>query len=85
MLHALLPDRPLVAAELNARWAAARLPFRLNRHGVAHLWAICAADAAVPQPLLFIVGREPRAVSQAQRWAATLAHDKTASAAASRG
>lgn len=77
MLPALPPDLPLMAAELNARWAAAHLPFRLNRHGVAHLWAVCAADAAAPQPLLFIVGREARAVRQAQRWAATLAHGKT--------
>lgn len=62
---------PVSAAELNAQWAAAHLPYRLNRRGVAHLWAVYPAGADDGQPLLFIVGAETRAVSQAQRWAAT--------------
>jgi hypothetical protein len=59
------------AADLNAHWAAARLPFRLDRRGVAQLWAVYPAGADTQHPLLFIIGNEKRAVRQAQRWAAT--------------
>lgn len=68
---ALASDPPVSAADLNAYWAAARLPFRLDRRGVAHLWAVYPAGADMRQPLLFIIGNEKRAVRQAQRWAAT--------------
>lgn len=57
------------AADLNAHWAAARLPYRLNRRGVAHLWAVYPAAPDALQPLLFIIGNEARAVDQAVRWA----------------
>jgi hypothetical protein len=74
-------DAPALASELNARWAAARMPFRLDRRGVAQLWAVCAAGTEAQAPLLFIVGSEKRAVHQAQRWAA-LAWPKAAATAA---
>lgn len=74
-------EAPVLAAELNARWAAARLPFQLDRRGVAQLWAVCAAGAEAQAPLLFIIGSEKRAVHQAQRWAA-LAWPKAAATAA---
>jgi hypothetical protein len=72
--------RPVLAAELNAQWAAARLPFRLDRRGVAHLWAVYPAGQEALQPLLFIIGDEARAVHQAVRWATT-APDSNAAAA----
>ncbi len=72
--------RPVLAAELNAHWAAARLPFRLDRRGVAHLWAVYPAGQEALQPLLFIIGDEARAVRQAVRWATT-APDSNAAAA----
>lgn len=60
---------PVSAADLNAHWAAARLPYRLNRRGVAHLWAVYPAAPEALQPVLFIIGDEARAVGQAVRWA----------------
>lgn len=71
---------PVLAAELNAQWAAARMPFRLDRRGVAHLWAVYPAGQEALQPLLFIVGDEARAVHQAVRWATTAADGVGASA-----
>jgi hypothetical protein len=62
---------PVLADELNAHWAAARLPFRLARRGVAQLWAVYPAGQEALQPLLFIIGDEARAVRQAQHWATT--------------
>ena len=64
---------PVLAAELNAQWAAERLPFRLDRRGVAHLWAVYPAGQEALQPLLFIIGDEARAVHQAVRWATSSA------------
>lgn len=61
---------PVSASDLNAHWAAERLPYRLDRRGVAHLWAVYPSAPDALQPLLFIVGDEARAVLQAVRWAA---------------
>jgi len=61
---------PVSASDLNAHWAAERLPYRLDRRGVAHLWAVYPAAPDALQPLLFIIGDEARAVHQAVRWAA---------------
>lgn len=61
---------PRSALELNTLWAAEQVPYRLDRRGVAQLWAVCAAGRDLETPLLFIVGNERRAVAQAQRWAA---------------
>ena len=80
-LPALASDLPALASDLNARWAAARLPFRLDRPGVAHLWAVYPAGADLRPPLLFIIGDETRAVLQAQRWADTAPLGTTAAAA----
>ena len=73
---------PVLAAELNAQWAAARLPFRLDRRGVAHLWAVYPAGQGALQPLLFIIGDEARAVYQAVRWATTAPAGEAAAVAA---
>jgi hypothetical protein len=72
---------PVSAAELNKQWASANLPYRLDRRGVAHLWAVYPAAAENGQPLLFIIGAETRAVSQARRWAATLQGGQSVAAA----
>lgn len=61
---------PRSALELNTHWAAERLPYRLDRRGVAHLWAVFPAGCELETPLLFIVGSEGHAVAQALRWAA---------------
>lgn len=63
------------ASDLNAHWAAERLPYQLDRRGVANLWVVCPAASEARQPILFIIGNERRAVAQARRWAETL-HDK---------
>ncbi len=74
-------DLPVLATDLNAQWAAARLPYRLDRCGVAQLWAVHLAGADMQPPLLFIIGNEPRAVQQAQRWADTAGFGTAAAAA----
>ena len=81
MQPALASDLPALASDLNARWAAARLPYRLDRRGVAHLWAVYPAGADMRPPLLFIIGDETRAVRQAQRWADSAPFSATAAAA----
>jgi len=73
---------PRSAFELNTFWAAEQVPYRLDRRGVAHLWAVCAAGRDLETPLLFIVGSEGRAVAQALRWAATAAVPGSAPSAA---
>lgn len=71
---------PVSASDLNAHWAAERLPYRLDRRGVAHLWAVYPAAPDALQPLLFIVGTEARAVHQAVRWASFAGADEAAAA-----
>ncbi len=88
-MHPALPSAPpLPAADLvgpavalNARWAAERFPYRLDRRGVADLWAVYRAGTELQPPLLFIVGHEPHAVRQAERWA-DAARERPAAAAA---
>ena len=53
---------PELACELNELWASEGRPYRLGKHGIAQLWAIRSARGEAGQPLLFIVGREERAV-----------------------
>lgn len=81
MQPVLASNSPALASELNARWAAARLPYRLDRRGVAHLWAVYPAGADVRSPLAFIIGDEPKAVRQAERWADTAPCGTTVAAA----
>lgn len=63
--------KPELVCELNELWAAEDRPFRLGKHGVAHLWAVWSVRAEAGQPLLFIVGNEDRAVAQAYAWGAS--------------
>lgn len=73
---------PRSAFELNTFWATEQVPYRLDRRGVAHLWAVCAAGRDLETPLLFIVGNEECAVAQAMRWAATSVMPGAAASAA---
>ena len=60
---------PELVCELNELWASEGRPFRLGKHGIGQLWAVRGARGEAGQPLLFIVGREERAVAPAHAWA----------------